>query len=332
MQDQRQGRWTLGLYNSYDPHHFHEAMRRAVARAAPLCKAFGFNLAPIGFPFQAFRTKEGEGPQKATPQELATLLADSTTIGEGGEYLEDLARGGRFVPIGFPEDGFPPQLGTPVLCTRKPDPKKRITIREIEYHTQTGESFLFVVGLGPRGVPKTVHERAAHHLELSEGEYSLETATALGVLAGRLYEAWTHILRPENPPLVSDAVVVRSGQVLLVRRGREPFKGMWALPGGFVDPGEKTEDTCLRELREETGVRGSIQELVGVFSAPGRDPRGPTVSITYRVEPERGEPRGGDDAAEARYWDLGALPALAFDHDEILAAFSTQARKTKPQR
>lgn len=294
-------------------------MRRAVARAAPLCRAFGFNLAPIGFPFKEFRTKSGKAPEKSTPRELAALLADSTTIGQGGEYLEELAQSGRFVPIGFPDGGFPPQFGTPVLCTRRPDPKKRITVREVAYHTRTGESFLFIVGLGPRGVPKSVHERARHHLELSEGAFSLETATALGVLAGRLYQDFTHIENPENPPLTCDAVVLRDGEVLLVRRGRAPHRGAWALPGGFVRPGEKTEDACLRELLEETGVRGRIQGIVGVFSAAGRDPRGPTVSIVYRVEPEPGAPRGGDDAAEARYWPLDSIPRLAFDHDDILA-------------
>jgi ADP-ribose pyrophosphatase YjhB (NUDIX family) len=310
----------LGLYNSYDPNHFHEAMRRAIARAAPLCQSFDMNLAPIGFPFHAYRDKSGAAPERETPERLAAMLADSTTIGEGGEYLVELAKAGRFSPAPFPNNGFAPQFGTPVLATRQADPKKRIDMREIAFHTRTGESYLLIVGLGPRGVPKEVHQMAHHHLELTGKGLSLETATAMGVLAGRLSEALDWAVRPASPPLTSDAYVEVEGKVLLIRRGREPFKGQWGLPGGFVDAGERPEDACLRELREETGLEGRVRGLVGLFSKPGRDPRGPTVSAVYRVEPSTLAVVAGDDAAEARFWPLDGLPPLAFDHAEIVAA------------
>jgi ADP-ribose pyrophosphatase YjhB (NUDIX family) len=313
------GRWTLGLYNSYDPTHFHEAMRRAVSRAAPLCQAFGMDLAPIGFPFHAYRNKAGAGPPKETPVELAKLLADSTTIGEGGEYLVGLATAGRFQAVPFPRQGFPPQLGTPVLATRSADPTKAIGVRDVAYRTREGESFLFVVGLGPRGVPKEVHDAAHHHLELTGGSYSLETATAMGVLAGRLHEALDWADRPNNPPLTADAFVERDGQLLLIRRRIEPFKGAWALPGGFVHPGEIVEEAVTRELLEETGLTGTVGALVGIYSKPGRDPRGPTVGVVYRVHAPSGTPTAGDDAAEVRFWPLSGLPRLAFDHEQIVA-------------
>ena len=314
----RLGRWTLGLYNSYDANHFHEAMRRAVARAAPLCQSFGMNLAPIGFPFHAYRDKEGQAPERETPETLAGLIADSTTIGEGGEYLVDLAKAGRFHPIPFPKGGFPPQFGTPVLATRRPDAKKAVKVRDLVWKTREGSSFLLVVGLGPRGVPKDMHELAPLHLELTEGAYSLETATALGVLAGRLFEALDQAQKPNNPPLTADPVVVRDGEILLVKRAREPFKGRWCLPGGFVDPGEKVEAAALRELMEETGLEGEVVGLLGVYSDVGRDPRGPTVSVAYRIKVKGDAPKAGDDAEEARFWPLDALPALAFDHDRIV--------------
>lgn len=322
----RLGRWTLGLYNSYDPNHFHEAMRRAVARAAPLCRAFDLNLAPIGFPFHAFRDKTGAAPSRETPEVLAGLLADSTTIGEGGEYLVELAREGRFQPTPFPEKGFPPQLGTPVLATRRPDATKRVGIREVVLRTREGESFLLLVGLGPRGVPKSVAEVAAHHLELTDREMSLETATALGALVGRLWECLDHLRRPMGPAVAVDAYVERDGMVLLVKRRKEPFQGRWALPGGFVAPDETVEAAALRELKEETGLSGSVLGIVGVYSRRGRDPRGPTASVALRVSGIGGSPRGGDDAAEARFWPLDALPRLAFDHSQIVA----DARKPQP--
>ncbi|HEX9816590.1 MAG TPA: DUF531 family protein [Candidatus Thermoplasmatota archaeon] len=312
------GRWTLGLYNSYDPHHFHEAMRRAVSRAAPLCRAFEFNLAPIGFPFHAFKDKKGNVPERPTPTLLAELLATSTTIGEGGEYLVELAKEGRFNPIGFPDRGFPPQYGTPILATRKPDPKKRIDLRDVIFRTVAGESFLFVVGLGPRGVPKSVNAEAEFHLELTGGEFSLETATALGILVGRLWECLDHVRRPRGPALTVDAAVIRDDTILLVKRGREPFKGQWTLPGGFVSVGERVEDATLRELEEETSLKGTIDRLVGVYSDPSRDPRHHTVGVVYQVHAPNGPPKGGDDAAEAKFWPIDSPPPLAFDHGRIL--------------
>ena len=130
-----------------------------------------------------------------------------------------------------------------------------------------------------------------------------------------------------RPMLTADCVVVRSGsEVLLVRRGGEPFKGCWALPGGFMEMDETIEHCAVRELEEETGLRFAEQDLrlIGVYSALGRDPRGRTVTAAFRVESgerrtESGEPVAGDDAAEVRWWPLAALPPLAFDHADIVA-------------
>ncbi len=124
-----------------------------------------------------------------------------------------------------------------------------------------------------------------------------------------------------HPRLTVDAVAVRGGQVLLVRRGRPPFEGVWALPGGFVDRGERLEEAVVRELLEETGATGRVLGVVGAYSRPDRDPRGHTVSVVYAIEVEEGDVKGGDDAAEAAWHDVGSPPRLAFDHDEILADF-----------
>lgn len=326
MSSYRGGRVTLGLYNSYDPQHFHEAMRRAVARAAPLAASFEFNLALIGFPFEAYRTKSGETPRPKTPKELAALVADSTTIGEGGEYLLELAEAGRFQSYPFPDPGFAPQLGTPVLATRHPAVDKRIDLDALARHVHAGSSVVVLVGLGPRGVPKKVHEACPRHLELTDKQYSLETATALGVLAGRLWDALETAKRPVGPRLSVDAIVEREGHVLLVRRGAPPFAGAWALPGGFVDVGETVEAAVLRELREETGLRGRGPALVGVYSDPARDARGHTVALVFAVCAD-GPPRAGDDAAEARFHPWDALPPLAFDHGSILRDYRARLPK-----
>jgi len=118
-------------------------------------------------------------------------------------------------------------------------------------------------------------------------------------------------------PVAADALIVREGKIVLVKRGREPFEGKWALPGGFVDSGESVEEACVREAKEETGLDVRVKELVGVFSNPRRDPRG-TVGIAFLCEAMGGEMKGGDDAREAAWFPLEELPELAFDHKEII--------------
>jgi 8-oxo-dGTP diphosphatase len=134
-----------------------------------------------------------------------------------------------------------------------------------------------------------------------------------------------------GPALTVDVVALVGdppGSVLLVQRGREPFTGSWALPGGFVESGERVTEAAARELAEETTIEAGKLELLGVYDTPGRDPRGPTVSVVYVLRSDTElEARGGDDAAEARWFSLDALPALAFDHALVIAdAISFAAR------
>lgn len=127
-----------------------------------------------------------------------------------------------------------------------------------------------------------------------------------------------------RPPALTVDVAAIAGapprSLLLVQRANEPFAGSWALPGGFVEGGERVPAAAARELAEETGVRAGPLELLGVYDTPGRDPRGPTVSIVYLMRTDD-EPAatGADDAAQARWFALDALPTLAFDHAEIVA-------------
>ncbi|NLA35392.1 MAG: NUDIX hydrolase [Actinobacteria bacterium] len=141
----------------------------------------------------------------------------------------------------------------------------------------------------------------------------------------------------EDISLTVDIVMltIRDGDlcVLLIERAREPFAGRWALPGGFVDPGEDVEDAAARELAEETGVEryGGYLEQLRTYATPGRDPRGRVVSVAHLAfAPDLPNPVAGDDAAAARWWrvsDLEADPSvLAFDHARILADGVERAR------
>jgi 8-oxo-dGTP diphosphatase len=137
------------------------------------------------------------------------------------------------------------------------------------------------------------------------------------------------------PRLTVDAFVRdRRGRLLLVRRGRPPFIGMWALPGGFCEYGETTETCCARETLEETGVAVRVEKLLGVYSDPKRDPRGHTVTVLYAARPVRGEAKGSDDAAEARWFTRKEIRELdfAFDHGEIIRRRLARPRGPRPSR
>ena len=134
--------------------------------------------------------------------------------------------------------------------------------------------------------------------------------------------------RPKTPALATDCVVIDARKrVLLIRRGHPPFKGMYALPGGFVDVGEVVEDGCRRELLEETGVKAGKLELLGVYSDPHRDPRGHTCSVAFLARVRSATPKAGDDAADAEWVENWWNAELAFDHGRILADARRALRK-----
>ncbi len=132
-----------------------------------------------------------------------------------------------------------------------------------------------------------------------------------------------------NPALTVDGVVLHrqnhfqegdSCNVLLIKRGRDPFAGQFALPGGFVEYGEDIDQAIGREVEEETGLQGVPFRQFRTFGRPDRDPRGHTVSVVYvaMIIGEQPKVVGGDDAAEAAWFPITRLPDLAFDHSIIL--------------
>ena len=130
-----------------------------------------------------------------------------------------------------------------------------------------------------------------------------------------------------RPMVSADAVVFTfcgdKVKVLLINRKNEPFKGKWAVPGGFVDMDEELEDAVARELAEETGLTGVQLEQMRTFGKCGRDPRGRMITIAFMgiaTEEQQAGIKAGDDAAEAQWFDIEKLPKdLAFDHDEMIS-------------
>lgn len=132
-------------------------------------------------------------------------------------------------------------------------------------------------------------------------------------------------MKQQEVAVTVDSVVFcnanREFKVLLIKRKNDPYEGKWALPGGFIDESEDLITAAKRELEEETGVAIETMEQVRAFGAPGRDPRGRTISIAFvsRIFCEENL-KAGDDAAEASWISIDDLPELAFDHLEIIEA------------
>jgi 8-oxo-dGTP diphosphatase len=132
----------------------------------------------------------------------------------------------------------------------------------------------------------------------------------------------------QQPKLTVDAVVFdKAGRLLLIKRKSPPFKGRFALPGGFVELGETVEAAAARELHEETGLRAKVQRLVGIYSQPNRDPRGHVVAIAFLMRTRATKPAAGDDAAAAEFVADWRSKDLAFDHAKIVADALALIRK-----
>jgi 8-oxo-dGTP diphosphatase len=136
-----------------------------------------------------------------------------------------------------------------------------------------------------------------------------------------------------RPAVSADTAVFRHHegglQILLIKRKNEPFQGMWALPGGFMEMDETLEQTAVRELEEETGLKGIVLEQFRTFSQVDRDPRTRIITTVFYgfAPPENDEALGGDDAEEAQWYNVDSLPSLGFDHRSIIDSLLILAAK-----
>jgi hypothetical protein len=158
----------LCLVNTYDKLKLHEIHLRTIARAAPLCYAYGFHLALLDFPF--WRREE----------EMVSEVANYTTIGEGGRYARILLEEGKIHLV----EGIPAYFGTVVATTSKA--ARPITVEELRKLLKGG-SVTFLVGLGRRGLPREMIRRAKYELDVTWRGVSLETCSAIGVISATAY-------------------------------------------------------------------------------------------------------------------------------------------------
>ena len=137
-------------------------------------------------------------------------------------------------------------------------------------------------------------------------------------------EQGKYIYEWPRPMVTVDAAVfnVSEGKplLLMINRKNNPYKDMWAIPGGFMEMDEELEDAVARELEEETGLTGVHLEQMRTFGTIGRDPRGRQITVVYMgiVDENNTKIKAGDDAAQAKWFDVDDLPKnIAFDHDKV---------------
>lgn len=134
------------------------------------------------------------------------------------------------------------------------------------------------------------------------------------------------------PRLTVDVVILYKNKLVLIKRRNEPYKGKYALPGGFVEVGERVEEAAIREAKEETGLEITLIKLLGVYSNPDRDPRGHVISICYLAE-GTGELKPSTDACEVLTFslDIAEKLSLAFDHNKILRDAIAELRRIRSE-
>lgn len=142
-----------------------------------------------------------------------------------------------------------------------------------------------------------------------------------------------------RPMVTVDAAVFAffhdGAKLLLIKRKRDPNKGRWAVPGGFIEMDEELEDAAARELAEETGLTGVPLEQMRTYGTVGRDPRGRLITVVFMgtIEEKQAVIKAGDDAAEARWFRIDDLPMdMAFDHDEITRFAIRRLKRTTTYR
>ena len=134
-----------------------------------------------------------------------------------------------------------------------------------------------------------------------------------------------------NPIPTVDTIIQKYSQILVIRRKKEPFKGLFSIPGGFVNEGERVEDAAKREVKEETSLDIELVDILGVYSEPNRDPRGHMMSTVFigEISPNnKVEALAQDDAAEIKWMNLEELgnTSFAFDHKKIISDYKKWKR------
>ncbi len=182
------------------------------------------------------------------------------------------------------------------------------------------------------GIIKKIEEGAGKEIVVSKRGGEKGGGTRLSKFGEQLLEIYKEMKKEHrgdvylNPALTVDGIIEKDGEILLIKRKKDPFKDKYALPGGFVEYKEKVESAVTREIEEETGLKTEVKELIGVYSERGRDPRGHTVSVVYSLGVKGGPISSGSDAKEAKYFPKYELPELAFDHKKIIKDYLLLSR------
>jgi len=139
-----------------------------------------------------------------------------------------------------------------------------------------------------------------------------------------MFKANQLIMIDQDIKVAADSVVFAyvdaNLSILLIQRKSDPFKGMWALPGGFLENDEDLDAGAMRELKEETGIDLKTMQQLRTYGKPGRDPRFRSISVVHQaiINPAEHKIAAGDDAASTQWFNTKELPEMAFDHKEVV--------------
>lgn len=168
-------------------------------------------------------------------------------------------------------------------------------------------------------------------MERCVADVSEQTCMVPGLCHQVNMEEYKYHYKYPHPSVTTDCVIFgfdgEGLKVLLIERGFDPYKGYWAFPGGFLEMNESADEGARRELMEETGLETAYVKQFHAFSTPDRDPRERVISIAYYSVVRISEVKGMDDAVQAKWFPLDAVPRLAFDHEEMLRIAKEELRK-----
>lgn len=124
----------------------------------------------------------------------------------------------------------------------------------------------------------------------------------------------------------ADVIIqLKNNDIVLIQRNKEPYKNLWALPGGRLEPSETLEQTAIREASEETGLEIKLKKIIGVYSNINRDPRGRMATVVYLAKSVGGELKAASDAKNIKTISPSSAKNLAFDHEKIIQDFLNTA-------
>ncbi len=231
-------------------------------------------------------------------------------------YVNKLKKENRIKHYNDPKEFLESPYGNLIYVTSDTNPTKKISERKIVSLIRRSSNCSFLIGL-KEYKNDNFFKKAQYHYDLSKKGIYLSFSSKINSISTKIS---TLLSEYEKNPKVTVDIIVKDEKkgALLVKRKNYPYQDHWAIPGGFVEYNESVEDAARREMKEETGIDVELTSLLGVFSKPGRDPRGHIVTCCFLAKVLRGKLKADTDAKEVNWTKNIRNLKIAFDHRKIL--------------